>query len=283
VNATDFYIVISPKVFTAGYFYTGDLNLTSVTPTSNEKKIFFLKLESIALDVDRDRAINLLSATMAHEFQHMIHFWQRGSSSDIWLEEAMSGYAEYINGFRIENRLNQSKALQANYYFNQVNDVKLDAWHAGNDLDSTVNAHYGKVFLFGIWLAQNCNKNSMIQLLQSKTSDVQAVEEFTGKNFGELYSKFMLALIVNNPLVANDGYGIDGLDLTASYPFDNKLSSVKLTGPLTSSVAATLESSASPTIAPRAAVYVKVIIGDGSDLWLSATLPSGTALFQLHK
>ncbi|OGK08193.1 MAG: hypothetical protein A2W80_11360 [Candidatus Riflebacteria bacterium GWC2_50_8] len=284
VNATDFYMVISPKVFTAGYFFTGDLNLTSVTPTSNQKKIFFLDLEAINTANDRARAINVLSATMAHEFQHMIHFWQRGSTSDIWLEEAMSGYAEHINDYRIDNGINQSKALQANIYFNHISDVQLDAWHAGNDLDSTVNAHYGKVFLFGVWLAQNYGSSgSVVALLKNKTTDVAAVEAFTGKNFGELYSKFMLALIVNNPDADNDGYGIDGLDLTATYPFLNDLSSVSLTGPAVAEVAATAESSSNPTIAPRAAVYVKVGQGDGSGVWLTSTLPSGTAMFQLRK
>ena len=91
----------------------------------------------------------------------------------------------------------------------------------------------------------------------------------------------MLALIVNNPETNNDGYGIDGLNLTGTYNFINNLSSVTLTGPSVDSVSATVESLARPTIAPRAAVYVKVENGDGSDLWLSANLPAGTALYQL--
>ncbi|PKL42593.1 MAG: hypothetical protein CVV41_13675 [Candidatus Riflebacteria bacterium HGW-Riflebacteria-1] len=284
VDATDFYIVISPQVFTAGYFYTGDLNLTSATSDSNQKKIFFLKLESIASVDDKARAVNVLSATMAHEFQHMIHFWQRGSNSDIWLEEAMSGYAEYINDYKIENGINQSKALQAKLYFDQVSDVQLDAWHLSNDHPDTVNAHYGKVFLFGIWLAQNYGSSgSVVSLLKNKTSDIAAIEAFTGKNFGELYAKFMLALIVNNPAADNGGYGINGLDLAGTYPFINGLESVKLTGPAVANVAATTDSSSSPTIAPRAAVYVRVTGGKGNGLWLTATLPAGTALFQLRK
>ncbi len=284
VNATDFYIVISPKVFTAGYFFTGDLNLTSVTPNSNQKKIFFLQIDSIATDDESNRAVDTLSATMAHEFQHMIHFWQRGNNSDIWLEEAMSGYAEYINGYRIEDKNNQSKALQANIYFDRVGDIRLDAWHSSSDSEATVNSHYGKSFLFGIWLAQNYGSSgSVASLLKNKTTDVAAIEAFTGKNFGEIYSKFMLAMIVNNPAVDNGGYGIDGLDLTGSYDFNNSLKSVTLTGPAVDSVAATVESLARPTIAPRAAVYVKVINGDGSGVWLSANLPAGTALYQLRK
>ncbi len=284
VNATDFYIVISPKVFTAGYFFTGDLNLTSVTPTSNQKKIFFLQLGSTGTDDESNRAVDTLSATMAHEFQHMIHFWQRGSNSDIWLEEAMSGYAEYINGYRIETKNNQSKALQVNLYFDRVSDIQLDVWHSSSDGENVVNSHYGKVFLFGIWLAQNYGSSgSVVSLLKNKTTDVAAVEAFTGKNFGEIYSKFMLALIVNNPAADNDGYGIDGLSLTSSYDFDYSLKSVQLTGPAVDVVAATVESLARPTIAPRAAGYVKVVNGDGSNVWLAATLPAGTALYQLRK
>ncbi|KAF1079346.1 MAG: hypothetical protein GQF41_4350 [Candidatus Rifleibacterium amylolyticum] len=284
VDATDFYIVISPKVFTAGYFFTGDLNLTSVTPTSNQKKVFFLQLENMTTDVERDRVATTLSATMAHEFQHMIHFWQRGGNSDIWLEEAMSGYAEYANGYRIEAKNNQSKALQVDLYFDRVSELQLDAWHGSADSSDVVNSHYGKVFLFGIWLAQNYGSNgSVASLLKNKTTDIAAVEAFTGKNFGEIYSKFMLALIINNANANNDGYGIDNLDLTATYPFDYGLKSVDLDGPAFDSVSATVESLARPTIAPRAAVYVKVVTGDGSDVWLAANLPAGTALYQLRK
>ena len=286
VDATDFYIVISPRVFTAGYFFTGDLNLTSATPTSNQKKIFFLQLESINSDIESQRAINVLSATMAHEFQHMIHFWQRGSNSDIWLEEAMSGYAEYANGYRIETRNNQSKALQVNEYFARVNNIRLDVWHSSSDSPGVVNSHYGKVFLFGVWLAQNYGSNgSLAAMLKNKMTDVAAIENFTGKNFGEIYAKFMLAMIVNNPAVANDGYGIDGLNLSGSYDFDNNLTTVKLTGPAVDEVSATGESMAVPAIGVRAAYYIKVVKNDAvaNDVWLGATLPAGTALFQLRK
>ncbi len=281
VNATDFYIVLSPKVFTAGYFFTGDLNLISATPTSNEKKIFFLQLDP---NEEKDLAVNVLSATMAHEFQHMIHFLHRGNSSDIWLEEALSGYAEHINGFRIENKINRSKALQTNYYFDRVNDIRLDVWYGDNDDSDVINSHYGKVFLFGVWLAQNYGNNgSVVSLLKNQTNDVAAIEAFTGKNFGEIYSRFMLALIVNNPDAANGGYGIKGLNLTGKYDFDGALSSITLSGPVVDSVYATDSSLAKPVIAPRAAAYVKVTKGDGSGLWLAATLPPGTALYQLRK
>lgn len=281
VDATDFYIVLSEKVFTAGYFFTGDLNLTSQSPTSNEKKIFFLQLDP---KDEKDLAANVLSATMAHEFQHMIHFLQRGSHSDIWLEEAMSGYAEHINGFRIENKINQLKALQANSYFDQVNEIRLDIWHSSSDSNEVINSHYGKVFLFGVWLAQNYGSNgSVVSLLKNQTNDVAAIEAFTGKNFGEIYSRFMLALIVNNPDAANDGYGIKGLNLTGKYDFDHGLTSIPLTGPIVDSVYATDYSLAKPVIAPRAAFYVRVTKGDDSGLWLAATLPPGTALYQLRQ
>lgn len=281
VNATDFYIVLSPKVFTAGYFFTGDLNLASQSPTANEKKIFFLQFDS---NEEKDLAVNVLSATMAHEFQHMIHFLQRGNSSDVWLEEALSGYAEHINGFRIDNKINQSKALQANYYFSRVSELKLDAWHSTSDSDAVVNSHYGKVFLFGVWLAQNYGNNgSVVSLLKNQANDVAAIEAFTGKNFGEIYSKFMLALIVNNPDTANDGYGIKGLNLTGSYNFDYGMSTVTLSGPAVDSLYATSASLSKPVIASRAAAYVRVTKGDGSGLWLAATLPPGTALYQLRK
>lgn len=286
IDATDFYVFLSRRVYTAGYFYTGDLNTIAQVPGSNQKKMFNLQLPSrISLgdSINNIEIVNReLSSTMAHEFQHMIHFWQRGNISDTWLEEAMSGYSEYVNGYQIENGFNQSKALQSNEYFSRVSQITFNKWHEDFDNDAVVNAYYGKAYLFGVWLAQHYGNNgSVIGLLTQRVNDVAAIEAFTGKSIEEVFARFMMALAVNDS-TADRGYGIKGLNLNSNYSFAG-LRDVKLTGPRMETIDAPDGGKDEVDLAPYSAAYIRIINGDDKDVNITATLSQYSALYQLRK
>lgn len=88
----------------AGYFDARDLYRRSVIETSNERAMFYIHAPRLAArDNDSDWAITdeepaetLL--TIAHEFQHLINFYEkgvrRGVPTDTWLDELMSLQAE---------------------------------------------------------------------------------------------------------------------------------------------------------------------------------------------
>lgn len=284
LNVNDFYILLSSKIYTAGYFYSGDFYPSSTPGVaySNEKKLFNLQYPESSTDLQR--SIDDLSATMAHEFQHMIHFYQKRSLNDpsFWLDEAMSGYAEQANGFRIENGKNQSKALQAQKYMTNVARISVNEWHGDNDSNDYINAHYGKAYLFGTWLAQNYGSSGSVQsLLSVQKVEEAAVEAFTGETFDKTFARFVMALRVNNS--SNSIYGINGLDLNATYSFGAGWADVTLSGPATTLVDFSSGTSGSINIAPYAAAYIKITGGTGTALNISATLPTGISLFQLKK
>jgi hypothetical protein len=284
LDVNDFYILLSSSLYTAGYFYSGDLypSGTGGLLYTNEKKMFYLQFPAGSSDLNKD--INDLSATMAHEFQHMIHFYQKRALNDpsYWLDEAMSGYAEYANGYRIENGINQSKALQSQKYFSYVNSISVNQWHSDSDTSDIVNAHYGKAYLFGTWLAMNFGSSGSVQnLLSVQLTEEAAVEAFTGESFDLSFAKFMMALQVND--YSGWSYGFQGLDLTATYSFGSGWADVTLTGPAMTTVDFSAATSGSPTVYPYAAAYIKVINGTGTTLNVSATLPTGVSLFQLKK
>ncbi|HPT44534.1 MAG TPA: hypothetical protein PLM07_01405 [Candidatus Rifleibacterium sp.] len=279
-NQSDLYILISRKIFTAGYFWSADLFPDRTD--ANHKKIFFVQLHA---DISATaQVINDLSATMAHEFQHMIHYWQKRklAEADPWLEEAMSGYAEHANGYQIQNQKNQSKALQANYYFSRMSAVKIDKWHLDSDSSQVVSAYYGKAFLFGVWLAQNYGTDGSVQnLLAVQSTEKAAVEAFTGETFDKTFAKFMLAMAVND---SNGGtFGFKGLDLTLTYSFGSDLA-VTLTGPAKQLISiASAGSSGNSMLAPYTAAYIKIASGDSTNVAINATLPTGVSLFHLQK
>ena len=87
-----------------GYFFGGDL-LTG--PNSNRAEIFYTLVPAPATTkctaVSRAAAVSNLKPTLIHEFQHMISFNQHvllrgGTSEEVWLNEAMSHFAEELGG-----------------------------------------------------------------------------------------------------------------------------------------------------------------------------------------
>lgn len=101
---------LAPKpcngTYIAGYFYGGDLLLGY--KGGNNAEIFYsmvpdplAKLSCIAHSVSDVK--NGVPGTFIHEFQHMISFNQHyllrgGNSEELWLNEAMSHYAEELGG-----------------------------------------------------------------------------------------------------------------------------------------------------------------------------------------
>jgi hypothetical protein len=107
------FILFTPRVnaltprqqssYITGFFYGCDLLARNRCTGSNEAEIFY----SMVPDPDgrwsgvRTRSVvrAAVPPILAHEFQHMIHFAQRGGSSDVlWLSEALAHTAEELVG-----------------------------------------------------------------------------------------------------------------------------------------------------------------------------------------
>ena len=73
--------------------------------------------------------------TMAHEFQHMIH-WYQDRNEESWLNEGFSELAAFLNGYYSD---------RPDYDYIMQPDMQLNDWP--NDKDSTL-PHYGASFLF---------------------------------------------------------------------------------------------------------------------------------------
>lgn len=93
-----------------GFFFGGDL---LAGPNSNHGEIFYTLVPAPAIPdkcdlVTRRIALDKLKPTLIHEFQHMISWNQRvlirgGTSEVVWLNEAMSHFAEELGGRLIPN------------------------------------------------------------------------------------------------------------------------------------------------------------------------------------
>jgi len=113
----------------AGLFSPRDEYTPQVIEKSNAHEMFLLNADNVHLD--ETYALSVL----AHEFQHMIH-WYQDRDEHSWLNEGFSGLAMYLNDF--------TTGGVEGIYANEP-DVQLNHW-PGNEGNSL--PHYGASYLF---------------------------------------------------------------------------------------------------------------------------------------
>lgn len=192
--------------FVGGYFFAGDQFLNANIPAnynikSNEREMFYLDI--YPSDPTKDRFL----ATIAHEFQHMIHFNQ-DSREMTWVNEACSQIAPYLCGF--------GHASQILSYM-KTPDNSLIAWS-----DAQMLANYGQVYLwnyyiFNRFVRDNASRNDFFKkLVASKQTGIKGYVEALkplGKGMTDTFQKFMVANYINDPRLGKDG----------EYAYDNSL------------------------------------------------------------
>ncbi|MEW6233536.1 MAG: hypothetical protein AB1566_14655 [Chloroflexota bacterium] len=193
----------------AGYYSSADEYPQVVNRYSNQREMFYMNVDGL---VPGTTAYN---STLAHEFQHMIH-WYQDQSEEGWINEGLSQLAEKINGFRGDG------AVQ---YYLRNPDTQLNAWK--DDPEKSL-PHYGASFLFLDYLAEKYGGYALLRdIVAEKThgpAGITAALARRGSNqtFDGVFEDWVIANYVNDAQVAGGRYGyadIRGkasLDLTHS-------------------------------------------------------------------
>jgi len=115
----------------AGYYASIDEYSPEVHEYSNAHETFMLNADNLNL------GDNYTYNVLAHEFQHMIH-WYRDRNETSWLNEGFSELATLLNGYLTHRG-------GFDYLYAQDPDLQLNDWP--ND-PSRTRPHYGSSFLF---------------------------------------------------------------------------------------------------------------------------------------
>ena len=126
--------------FFAGYFDRGN----QAAPESRE----ILYIDDDPLDLDS----KLARATLAHEFQHMLH-WRGDPNEEKWVDEGCSEYAERLGGYV------DTTGVAAGFL--SFPDLDLTDWQ---DLP----LDYEKAMLFISYFANREGRSSLMPLVQSR-------------------------------------------------------------------------------------------------------------------
>jgi len=171
--------------YVAGYFDSRDLE-SAAYPPGNFKPVFHMDLSPGSPGDPADK-YNLFYRTLAHEFQHMINFMRHqrlgAGAEDRWLEEGLSGFAEYLYAARLDGG---GRGLPPDPHlsrFLENPDICLTANDEREWFDeSTLFRHYGASFLFVYYLQEKFGRTperarSFVRsLVDSGTTGPQSVD-----------------------------------------------------------------------------------------------------------
>ena len=213
-----------------GYFFSKDNFKKSNVDYSNERIMFYMDAVMFASKDGltwelTDKWPAIIISTLAHEFQHMIHFYQKyilqtgSKNSDTWLNEMCSLVAEDF----ISEKLNvlgprgvigtdgtAGSAGNTNGrlpLFNSYNFLSVTDWFS--DLNS-----YALNYAYGAYLARNFDGVNLLRnIVQNKFTDYQAITEglnltgFFNEDFASSLRKWGVSEILSD-LTNNipDGY-----------------------------------------------------------------------------
>ncbi len=143
---------------TAGYFSSSDEYPPLVNEYSNTHEIFMVNADNSPLD---DR---YTFGVLAHEFQHMIH-WYKDRNESTWVNEGFSELAVLLN----------------DYYFGGFDalytsqpDVQLNDWP--EDSKGDTGPHYGASFLFMTYFLDRFGDAATQALVGNQENDLVSVD-----------------------------------------------------------------------------------------------------------
>jgi len=227
-----------------GFFYSRDTFKKSFISKSNEKNMFYI--DSVLYATSAYWKSELIS-TLAHEFQHMIHWYQKGvlanKSSDTWLDEMCALTAEDFVADKLQ--VNGPRGVLYSDYtsgstdntegrlplYNYFNEAPLTTWLSGND----VYKSYSIAYAFGAYLARNHGGPGLFRsIVQDSAGDHNAVSNSVlGYTFEELLREWGVSVVLSDktvalpPITSNSTATVDGVYFstpssgTVSYTLDS--------------------------------------------------------------
>ncbi len=141
----------------AGYFSSVDSYPGEVHDYSNSHEMFILNADAITLDEPFTYGV------LAHEFQHMIH-WYKDRNEESWLNEGFSELAAFLNGYYVD---------QKDYLYTMSPDLQLTDWP--NDKSATL-PHYGSSFLFVTYFLDRFGDEATQALVKDPGNGMDSVD-----------------------------------------------------------------------------------------------------------
>ena len=195
----------SGQPFVAGYYdssnqYPNGSKLeTEILKNSNEADMFYVDMNP----ADPDSIQTL--GTIAHEFEHMIH-WNQDPFEDVWLDEGLADLAIYLNGYshpesHVDSFLRAPETSLSDSFGQGLNE-------------------YGAAYLFSLYLWEKYGGDATIKKLVSNESvGKEGIEETLAspdiaisETFADIFHDWKVANYLND-VSTDKRYGYTSIDL----------------------------------------------------------------------
>jgi len=200
---------------TIGYFYSKDNFIRNDVSGSNERIMFYADAVMFANTDNNGFWQKEMYSTLAHEFQHMIHFYQKSvlldAADDTWINEMLSETTEDLIATKIQHTgprgvdpadgsAGSSGNTKGRYPdFNINNTLSLTSWN--NTL-----ANYSDVSAFGTFLTRNYGGAKVLHDivyndLEHEDAVMDAVHQTpqgSGKTFADLLREWGVAVMLSD-------------------------------------------------------------------------------------
>ena len=189
----------------AGYYSSNDEYAPQAHEFSNSHEMFYLMAQNI------DLADEFTAGVLAHEFQHMIH-WYRDRNEETWMNEGFSEVAAHLNGFDVGG---------ADFEYAFDPDQTLTEWPSE---PGTAGGHYGQAFLvltyfldrFGADATQTvvADPANGFDSIDRTLADLGAVDSATGAAItsDDVFLDWALAMLLQDSSLADGRYGYTSYD-----------------------------------------------------------------------
>jgi len=212
-----------------GFYYPKDNYKSSFESTSNERLMFYMDSVLTATPENgtwefTDKWPAEMISTLAHEFQHMIHFYQKytlkNALSETWLNEMASMAAEDliadkigIDGPRGVDSTDDTAGSAGNINgrlpeFNEYNYLSVTAWYNG----SLVLASYALNYSLGAYLTRNFGGAELMQkIVQNSKTGSDAIDQALSdlgstETFASVLKKWGVSVLLSDLTTNDAGY-----------------------------------------------------------------------------
>lgn len=181
-------VLLAPIPGAGGYYASADEYTRVVNPFSNQREIIY---------INSNGGLEGVNGTLAHEFQHMIHWWQN-PGHDVWLNEGASVLASVLTGY---------SAVGVDGDFMRGPDVQLNAWQPNPD---AARANYGASMLFLDFLRSHYGGDNMLRaVVAAKGQGTDVIDNAlasvgSSDRFIDVYKKWILANAVDGQAGAQE-------------------------------------------------------------------------------
>ncbi|OGO41273.1 MAG: hypothetical protein A2Z04_04560, partial [Chloroflexi bacterium RBG_16_57_9] len=182
-----------------GYFSSADEYPRQINPRSNEREMFYINVDAFKPGTPD------YAGTLAHEFQHMIH-WHEDLQEPSWVNEGLSELAAALNGYGGDRIAG---------VFASNPDIQLNAWA---DAPGTTGPHYGNAYLFAIYFYQRFGEQAVRDLVANPKQGIAGFEDVLkkhnpGMTFDDLFDDWLIANYLDDPGVGDGRYAHKDLNL----------------------------------------------------------------------